>query len=151
MNAFVAVPGENRTLFHCVFRPRYYIRSTVAQYFHLRSLLDKAGIDTSIVKAHSTRSAAALATAYACITTGDIKGGAYTCTWYVDLAGIDAALLPTLNGNTALQCFECGSTVKIPNVIMFDFYPGLPHIYMNAINTILVVIREFIMYIYVYI
>ena len=38
----------------------------------MRSLLDKAGIDTSIFKAHSTRSAAASAAANAGITTGDI-------------------------------------------------------------------------------
>ena len=30
---FVAVPGRNRTLFRCVFRPRYRIQSAVVQYF----------------------------------------------------------------------------------------------------------------------
>ena len=30
---YVAVPGRNRTLFRCVFRRRYHIRSAVAQYF----------------------------------------------------------------------------------------------------------------------
>ena len=63
---------------------------------------------------------------------------------------------PALNGNTALQCFECENTVEIPNVIMFDFYPGLPHIhvYMYAINTILVVYKGVYhvhIYVYVYI
>ena len=35
---------------------------------------------------------------------------------------------PTLNGSTALQCFERGNAVKTHNGIMFNFYPGLPHI-----------------------
>ena len=35
---------------------------------------------------------------------------------------------PTLNGSSVLQRFECGNVVEIRNRIMFDFYPGLPHI-----------------------
>ena len=35
---------------------------------------------------------------------------------------------PALNESSALQRFEHGNAVKIPNEIMFDFYPGLPHI-----------------------
>ena len=31
---YVAVPGRNRTLFHCAIRPCYRVRSTVAQNFH---------------------------------------------------------------------------------------------------------------------
>ena len=27
-----------------------------------------------------------------------------------------------------LQCFECSNVIEIHNGIMFDFYPGLPHI-----------------------
>ena len=27
----------------------------------------------------------------------------------------------------ALQCFECGNAVELHNRIMFNFYPGLPH------------------------
>ena len=34
---------------------------------------------------------------------------------------------PTLNRSTALQRFEHGNAVEICNRIMFDFYPGLPH------------------------
>ena len=30
---YVAVPGRNWTLFHCVFRPHYRVQSVVAQYF----------------------------------------------------------------------------------------------------------------------
>ena len=33
-----------------------------------------------------------------------------------------------LNISTTLQCFEHSNTVEIRNGIMFDFYPGLPHI-----------------------
>ena len=36
---------------------------------------------------------------------------------------------PALNGSTALQRFERGNTVKICNGIMFDFYPGRPHLH----------------------
>ena len=35
---------------------------------------------------------------------------------------------PSLNGSSALQGFECSNAVEIHNGIMFDFYPGLPHI-----------------------
>ena len=33
-NTNVAVPGGNQTLFRCVFRPHYHIRSAVAWNFH---------------------------------------------------------------------------------------------------------------------
>ena len=36
---------------------------------------------------------------------------------------------PALNGSTALQRFEHNNAVDIRNGIMFDFYPGLPHVY----------------------
>ena len=35
---------------------------------------------------------------------------------------------PTRNGSSALQRFEHGNAFEIRNRIMFDFYPGLPHI-----------------------
>ena len=35
---------------------------------------------------------------------------------------------PALNGSSGLQCFKCSNAVKICNRIMFDSYPGLPHI-----------------------
>ena len=35
---------------------------------------------------------------------------------------------PALNGSSALQHFERSNIVKIRNGIMFNFYPGLPHI-----------------------
>ena len=39
---------------------------------------------------------------------------------------------PTINGRTALQCFKLGNAVEIRNGIMFDFYPGLPHMYFTV-------------------
>ena len=33
-----------------------------------------------------------------------------------------------LNRGSALKCFERGNTMEICNGIMFNFYPGLPHI-----------------------
>ena len=33
VNIYVAVPGRNRTLFHCVFQMHYCVRSAVAQNF----------------------------------------------------------------------------------------------------------------------
>ena len=38
---------------------------------------------------------------------------------------------PALNGSSALQCFEHGTTVEIHvcNRIMFNFYLGLPHVF----------------------
>ena len=39
---------------------------------------------------------------------------------------------PALNGSTALQRFERGKVVDICNRIMFDFYPGLPHIHIHV-------------------
>ena len=57
-------------MFLAVVRPHKPVcSSTLARW--LKSLLDKAGIDTSIFKAHSTRSAAASAAASTGITTGD--------------------------------------------------------------------------------
>ena len=38
---------------------------------------------------------------------------------------------PSLKGSTALKCFERSNAVEIRNRIMFDFYPGLPHMYAN--------------------
>ena len=36
---------------------------------------------------------------------------------------------PAFKGITALQHYECGSTVEIHNGIMLDFYPRLSHMY----------------------
>ena len=33
-----------------------------------------------------------------------------------------------LNRSSALECFERGNAIEIHNGIMFDFYPGLPHL-----------------------
>ena len=39
-----------------------------------------------------------------------------------------ARMNSTLNGSSALQHFKCSNAIEIRNGIMFDFYPGLPHI-----------------------
>ena len=36
---------------------------------------------------------------------------------------------PALNGSSVLQRFEHSNAIKIRNGIMFDFYPGLPHMW----------------------
>jgi len=43
----------------------------------------------------------------------------------------------TLNGSSMLECFERSNAREIRNGIMFDFYPGLSHMYKLAytINT----------------
>ena len=38
---------------------------------------------------------------------------------------------PALNGSSVLQHFERSNAIKICNGIMFDFYPGLPHIVLQ--------------------
>ena len=38
-------------------------------------------------------------------------------------------MTPTGNGSTVLQHFECGNAIELCNRIMFNFYPGLPHMY----------------------
>ena len=44
--------------------------------------------------------------------------------------------LPIVNGSFALQHFEHGNVVELHNGIMFDFYPGLPHIYSIRWNCV---------------
>ena len=48
-------------------------------------------------------------------------------TWYLHTAHI-TIISPTLNGNSALQCFEHSNVMEICNEIMFDFYSRLPHV-----------------------
>ena len=42
---------------------------------------------------------------------------------------------PTLNGSSVLQRFEHSNVVEIRNRIVFDFYPGLPHILFPLLAT----------------
>ena len=35
---------------------------------------------------------------------------------------------PAINGSSALQHFKCSNVIEIHKGMMFDFYPGLPHI-----------------------
>ena len=37
---------------------------------------------------------------------------------------------PTCNRTTALQRFERSTMIEMRNGVMFDFYLGLPHVYM---------------------
>ena len=37
---------------------------------------------------------------------------------------------PTLSGNSALWHVEVSDVLEIRDKIIFDFYPGLPHIYL---------------------
>ena len=43
-----------------------------------------------------------------------------------------AHMSPALNGSSALQHFERSNAIEIRNGIMFDFYPGLPHIAISS-------------------
>ena len=58
------------------------------------------------------------------------KAGAHTR--YVNLSGIPAsslrAMSPAIKGLFALQRFQHGNVVNLCNGIMFDLYPGLPHL-----------------------
>ena len=42
-----------------------------------------------------------------------------------------ARMSPALNGSSALQRFERSNAIEIRNGIMFDFYPGLPHMLLH--------------------
>ena len=57
-----------------------------------------------------------------------LMGSAYVWQSRVEIEHYSAARMsPALNGSTALQHFERGNAVEIHNGIMFNFYPGLPH------------------------
>ena len=67
--------------------------------------------------------------------------GAHTCCvdqcMNTSLRHVHAARMsPTLNGSFALQRFECGNTIEIRNGIMFNFYPGLPHMVHKVITNV---------------
>ena len=53
----------------------------------------------------------------------------YVNTWILDVF-YTACKSPTLNGSSVLQCFKRDNAIEIRNEIMFDFYPGLPHVCM---------------------
>ena len=40
-----------------------------------------------------------------------------------------------LNGISVLQCFKCNNAIEIHNGIMFDFYPGLPHVKIDFVKS----------------
>ena len=39
---------------------------------------------------------------------------------------------PTLNGSSALEDFERSNAIELRNGIVFNFYPGLPHVHIVA-------------------
>ena len=39
---------------------------------------------------------------------------------------------PALSGSSALERFKRSSAIEIRNGIMFDFYPGLLHVYLYS-------------------
>ena len=41
---------------------------------------------------------------------------------------------PACNKSTVLQRFERGNVLEIRSGIMFDFYPGLPHMYFVEVQ-----------------
>ena len=52
------------------------------------------------------------------------KHGKY---WWV----YSAHMSPALNGSSTLEHFKRSNASEIRNGIMFDFYPGLPHVWIN--------------------
>ena len=41
----------------------------------------------------------------------------------------------TLNGSSAIRCFECSDAIEIRDGILFNFYTGLSHNYINCTST----------------
>ena len=60
------------------------------------------------------------------------------------------SVLSVLNGSAVLERYEYGNAIKIQNEIMFNFYPGLPHI-CNHCVTFHITTQEDSHYIYMYI
>ena len=61
-----------------------------------------------------------------------VKGGAHMC--WVNSSTLamfiqHVCMSPALNGSSALQRFKRSNASEICNGIMFDFYPGLPHVF----------------------
>ena len=46
---------------------------------------------------------------------------------------------PALNGSSALERFERSNAIELRNGIMFDFYPGLPHVYFNFVIRVVII------------
>ena len=65
-----------------------------------------------------------------------VKGGAHTC-WgkLMNLYHVyTVCTSPALNGSSALECFEHSNASEIRNRIIFDFYPGLPHVLLLCLQ-----------------
>ena len=46
----------------------------------------------------------------------------------------EARMSPTLNGSSAIRRFEHSDTIEIRDGITFDFYMGLPHVYVAMVT-----------------
>ena len=42
---------------------------------------------------------------------------------------------PALSGSSVLEWFKCGNVIEMCSGIMFDFYPGLPHVLAGSVYT----------------
>ena len=60
-----------------------------------------------------------------------VKGGTHTC--FADECIYEVHMSPTFNGSSALRHFEHGDVIEIRDGITFDFYTGLPHMYMAVV------------------
>ena len=59
-----------------------------------------------------------------------VKDRAHMC--FVDYKVLKS---PTLNGSSAIQCFERSDVIEIRDGILFNFYTGLSHNYINCTST----------------
>ena len=60
-----------------------------------------------------------------------VKGGAdMRCVNMVSIHKFTQS--PSLNGSSVLEHFNSSNAIEIRNEIMFDFYPGLPHMAYNT-------------------
>ena len=66
-----------------------------------------------------------------------VKGSYTLCRLIRYSCSLAVHMSPSLNGSFALQRFECGNMVQLCNGIMYDFYPGLPHIADKLCNGIM--------------
>ena len=63
-----------------------------------------------------------------------IKGGAHTC--FVDACNdsMKVHMSPAINRNSVIRHFESSGAIKICDEITFDFYTGLPHVYVAWVD-----------------
>ena len=135
----VSVPCRNRRLFQYIFQLHRCMRCCLTSIkgracTHSVDLLD-IHASVAVPGRKQTLFRSVLRSHYCVWSSISVMGGTHTCcvyklmnTWLIYIAWMS----PTLNGSSALQCFERCNTIKICNGIMFNFYPGLPHL-LNCI------------------